>query len=94
MTSILNPECEAAIAALCALGVDKTKGTEVIATLHRALPEATREDLTQMALSTLAFNAASGVGLQFRLPDEFRSILPHLTKFVPAKLKPLFGLRN
>jgi hypothetical protein len=41
MTTIVNHECEAAMAALQIAGIDRQEATQMVSALHRVLPEAT-----------------------------------------------------
>jgi hypothetical protein len=98
MTTIVNHECEAAIAALVIAGIDKQEATQMVSALHRVLPEATAEDLTQIVLTSTTLNELRRAGLQFRVPEEFKSLIPQLAPFLDylrqtPKLKSWFGRR-
>jgi hypothetical protein len=98
MTTIVNHECEAAITALVIAGIDREEATRRVSALHPALPEATAEDLTQIVLASSALNELRSVNLQFRLPEEFKSLIPQLAPLLDylrktPKLKSWFGRR-
>jgi hypothetical protein len=48
MTTIVNHECEAAIAALVIAGIDRQEAIQMVSALSPVLPEATAKDLTQI----------------------------------------------
>ena len=98
MTTIVNHECEAAIAALVIAGIDRQEATQMASALHRVLPEATAEDLTQIVLTGSTLKELRSVNLQFRVPEEFKSVVPQLAPLLEylrqtPKLKSWFGRR-
>jgi hypothetical protein len=98
MTTTVNHECEAAIAALEIAGIDRQEATQMVSELHRVLPEATAEDLTQIVLTSTTLNELRTAGLQFRVPEEFKSLIPQLAPLLDylrqtPKLKSWFRLR-
>ena len=98
MTTIVNHECEAAIAALVIAGIDRQEAIQMVSALHPVLPEATAEDLTQIVLTSSTLNELRSVNLQFRVPEEFKSLIPQLTPSLDylrktPKLKSWFGRR-
>ena len=98
MTTIVNDECEAAIAALVIAGIDRQEATQMVSALHPVLPEATAEDLTQIVLTSSTLNELRSVNLQFRVPEELKSLIPQLTPLwdylrKTPKLKSWFGQR-
>ena len=98
MTTIVTHECEAAIAALVIAGIDREEAARTVSALHPVLPEATAEDLTQIVLASSALNELRSVNLQFRLPEEFKSLIPQLAPLLDylrktPKLKSWFGRR-
>ena len=98
MTTIVNDECEAAIAALVIAGIDRQEATQMVSALHPVLPEATAEDLTQIVLTSSTLNELRSVNLQFRVPEELKSLIPQLTPLLDylrktPKLKSWFGRR-
>jgi hypothetical protein len=65
----------------------------MVAALHPVLPEATAEDLTQIVRSSAALNKLRNVNLQFRVPDELKSLIPQVAPLLDSprkntKLKP------
>jgi hypothetical protein len=98
MTTIVNHECEAAIAALVIAGIDRQEAIQMVSALHPVLPEATAEDLTQIVLTSSTLNELRSVNLQFRVPEEFKSLIPQLAPLLDClrktpKLKSWFGQR-
>jgi hypothetical protein len=98
MTTIVNHECEVAIAALVIAGIDRQEATQKVSALHRVLPEATAEDLTQIVLTSITLSELRRAGLQFRMPEEFKSIIPQLAPLLEylrqtPKLKSWFKPR-
>jgi hypothetical protein len=98
MTTIVNYECEAAIAALVIAGIDSQEATQKVSALYRVLPEATAEDLTQIVLTSTTLSELRTAGLQFRVPEEFKSVVPQLAPLLEylrqtPKLKSWFGRR-
>jgi hypothetical protein len=98
MTTIVNYECDSAVAALVIAGIDKQQAAEMVAALHPVLPEATAEDLTQIVLSSATLAELRKVNLQFRVPDELKSLIPQVAPLLGSlrkntKLKSWLGLR-
>jgi hypothetical protein len=50
----------------------------MVAALHPVLPEATAEDLAQIVRSSAVLNELRNVNLQFRVPDELKSLIPQV----------------
>jgi hypothetical protein len=98
MTTIVNHECEAAIAALLIAGIDRQEAIQMVSALHPVLSEATAEDLTQIVLTSSTLKELRSVNLQFRVPEEFKSLIPQLAPLLDClrktpKLKSWFGRR-
>ena len=94
MTTIVNYECDAAIAALAIAGIDRQQAAEMVASLHPVLPEATAEDLTQIVLSSSVLSALRSAHVNIRIPDELKAVIPQLTPLIKnSKLKGWFGLK-
>jgi hypothetical protein len=94
MTTVVNYECDAAIAALAIAGIDRQQAAEMVAALHPVLPEATAEDLTQIVLSSSVLSALRSAHVNIRIPDELKSVIPQLTPLIKnSKLKGWFGLK-
>jgi hypothetical protein len=96
MTTIVNHECEAAIATLVIAGIERQEAIQMVSALHPVLPEATAEDLTQIVLTGSTLKELRSVNLQFRVPEEFKSLLPQLAPLLDClrktpKLKSWFG---
>ena len=96
MTTIVNHECDAAIAALAIAGIDRQQAAEMVAALHPVLPEAPAEDLTQIVLSSATFNELRNVNLHFRVPEELKSLIPQVIPLLDSlrkntKLKSWLG---
>jgi hypothetical protein len=61
---------------------------KMVSALSPVLPEATAEDLTQIVLTSSTLNELRSVNLQFRIPEEFKSLIPQLAPlldYLPTK---------
>ena len=89
-----DPECDSAIVALTIAGLDEEEATRLVSALRPALPEATAEDLTQIVLSSSVLDALRSAHVNIRVPDELKSVIPHLTPLIKnSKLKGWLGLK-